>query len=293
MINIGILFFGVAFGGIGALRERTIMDYSLYEQEFIGRFTEDLVIQSDKYEYQITSKRLGLGAKAVVYEAIQRPKGGSSSGDAVANRVALKCMFPSILKESELEHFKGLEGKYLEPELSIAEEFKSEPFILATLDHFVDGDFECAAFEVGGQSLEEYIKEESSLEFCRAVNIGLQMVNALAVLHEANVTHGNFNRGNILLGTATDPTANVKVVGFGGARKLSEPNRWLLMKDVTDLKWLLIALLEKSVSRVKSRAAFLSLSQIPEGVDRVNEAMTRIRDSNCPAEATAAAESGL
>ena len=292
MINIGILFIGVAFGGIGALRERTIKDYSLYAQEFIGRFTEDLVLHSDRYAYQITNKRLGFGEVGVVYEAIQRSK-EPSSDDAVVNRVALKCMFPHIRKPGslhpdELDDVKRLEGKYLERELSIVEELGQRPFLLATLDHFVDDGFECAALELGGPSLDKYVEGPLRFEFCRAVNIGVQMVTAIAELHKANVVHGDFHPGNILLGTAADPTANVKVIDFESARKLPKPDRGLFREDVYKLVEGVAKLLEKSAPD-ESREAVNSLRSVPERIDSVSQTMTSIKDSNCPAEAAVAA----
>ena len=241
--------------------------------EYFARLNSIRYFELDKHSYEKSTSEepLGKGVFGVVYSAVQLPE---------RTPVALKCAYPSEY---------GTPGTMLANEVSITRSLGEFPWKLKVLDYRSSPDeFECAALERGGLSLKKYIEGPLRLELCQAVNVGLQMVMAIAELHQANVAHGDLNPGNFLLGPASDP-ANVKLIDFGQATQL-EPKQWMFDEDSWYLKMVLIDLIGKSDPENSKSPVYSALLALTNRLRHLNRTMiTSIEIPGCPAGATAAA----
>jgi len=73
---------------------------------------------------------------------------------------------------------------------------------------------------IEGESLADILKVEKALPLQRAINIVLQIADALSYAHEHNVIHRDLKPGNILIQKTEDGAEIVKVVDFGIAKIL-------------------------------------------------------------------------
>lgn len=78
---------------------------------------------------------------------------------------------------------------------------------------------------VEGKSLADVIDEEGSLLEQRAINILLQICEALSQAHEHNIIHRDIKPSNILLSRTADGEEVVRVVDFGIAKTLASDDR--------------------------------------------------------------------
>lgn len=104
---------------------------------------------------------------------------------------------------------------------ALVEQFRREFEVLDRLDHrhivrvydlVTSGEAPAIIFEyVEGQDLEKLLEERGQLPWRQAVDIALQVLDGLAVAHEAGLLHRDIKPSNILLTTDGD----VKIADFG------------------------------------------------------------------------------
>ena len=99
------------------------------------------------------------------------PRCDSAAGPT---RVALKCS-GSPYSESNLNVRKHVD---------VATIFGEAEWNLQTIDYFVDGEFECGVFQLGGQAL-GWVLEESNLDATLVGEIALRMIGIVSDMHDA------------------------------------------------------------------------------------------------------------
>ncbi len=158
--------------------------------------------------YQIV-KMLNRGATGLVYEG----------WDPVRQcRVAIKALDPSLLAEPDgqglLERFRyeaKIFGSFLHRNIAILYEYNEEgsiPFIALEL--------------LEGRNLKECIEAGDCSGLERIVTLVLQLLDAVAYLHDRGVIHLDLKPANIIL-LAGD---QIKVMDFGIAQRENGPDRW-------------------------------------------------------------------
>jgi tRNA A-37 threonylcarbamoyl transferase component Bud32 len=139
---------------------------------------------------------LGMGGSAVVYEAFDRE---------LKRRVALKVLRTDRTSEASLKRFRR--------EVAIARDAAGSRLV-RVFDIGQAGDTVFLTMElVEGESLRELLSR-GPLPPERAVEIGAEVLRALADLHALGIVHRDVKPGNILLAT----TGEVKLADFGLAR---------------------------------------------------------------------------
>ena len=139
---------------------------------------------------------LGMGGSAVVYEAFDRE---------LKRRVALKVLRTDRTSEASLKRFRR--------EVAIARDAAGSRLV-RVFDIGQAGDTVFLTMElVEGESLRELLAR-GPLAPERAVEIGAEVLRALADLHALGIVHRDVKPGNILLAT----TGEVKLADFGLAR---------------------------------------------------------------------------
>ena len=139
---------------------------------------------------------LGMGGSAVVYEAFDRE---------LKRRVALKVLRTDRTSEAALKRFRR--------EVAIARDAAGSRLV-RVFDIGQAGDTVFLTMElVEGESLRELLAR-GPLPPERAVEIGAEVLRALADLHALGIVHRDVKPGNILLAT----TGEVKLADFGLAR---------------------------------------------------------------------------
>jgi predicted ATPase len=139
---------------------------------------------------------IGRGAAGKVFRGVDGTTGGV---------VAIKVLDPSVASEAPgmLEHFRT-EGTTLAG--------LRHPSIVRLVEVVEEAGRHCLVMEyVSGGSLKELLLRESRLPIRRAVEIGLDLADALACTHEAGVLHRDVKPSNILL--ADDGTPRLSDFG--------------------------------------------------------------------------------
>lgn len=146
---------------------------------------------------------LGDGGFATVYGATQ---------DAVGRRVALKVLRQTRRDELSVARF--------ERECTVVGELSWHPHIAALLDAgFAEDDRHYLVFElVPGGSLADRIAASGPLAWPEALEVGVQVADALAAAHEAGVLHRDVKPANILI----DRLGSAKLADFGIAQVRDE-----------------------------------------------------------------------
>lgn len=139
---------------------------------------------------------LGMGGSAVVYEAFDRE---------LKRRVALKVLRTDRTSEASLKRFRR--------EVAIARDAAGSRLV-RVFDIGQSGDTVFLTMElVEGESLRELLAR-GPLAPERAVQIGTEVLHALADLHTLGIVHRDVKPGNILIATSGE----VKLADFGLAR---------------------------------------------------------------------------
>ena len=148
--------------------------------------------------YQILSE-LGEGATSKVY----------LGEDPFARRkVAIKVMFPNVLKSSEDSAFYK---KMFTNEAALAGKLV-HPHIAQIYDAVVEEQFSYIVMEyVEGGTLEKFCKLDNLLEPAQVAEVVFKCVRALAFAHGKGLTHRDIKPGNIL----HSGKANIKLADFG------------------------------------------------------------------------------
>lgn len=151
--------------------------------------------------YKVT-ELLGEGGMALVYEA----------KDLLLDRwVALKVLRPQLVSDKDFVRRFHREAK--------AVASLSHPNIVNIYDIGQDKDIHYLVMEnIRGENLNEMIKREGVLPPMMALEIAIQICEALAVAHRNNIVHCDIKPHNILI---TKDSNRVKVTDFGIARAVN------------------------------------------------------------------------
>ncbi len=152
---------------------------------------------AERYELE---ELVGTGGMSTVYRA----------RDQLLERyVALKVLHPHYADDEEyVERFRR-EAR------SVAQ--LSHPHIVTVIDRGKDGGQQFIVFEyVDGENLKQFVERTGPLPTRRAVELALEIADALAFAHEHGLVHRDVKPQNILL----TPDGDAKVTDFGIARSL-------------------------------------------------------------------------
>ena len=148
-------------------------------------------------KYQIVG-RLGEGGFATVYKAFD---------SVLGLHVALKLPHPQLLSEEVLGDFRR--------EVRLTARLEHEHILQIKDASVIDGHF-VIVFPLGEKSLEERLAKRISLE--HAMDIGWQLLEAVAFAHEMGVIHCDIKPDNVIL----FPDSQVRLADFGIARVASK-----------------------------------------------------------------------
>jgi len=164
--------------------------------EQIGRYT--------------VGEELGRGAMAVIYRGFD---------PEIRRELALKCLQGDFARRPEYRRRFVAEAR--------AAGTLTHPGIVTIFDVGESGDQPFIAMELlDGITLAEFARQFRPLLMRNVLKIAIQLVEALDYAHRHGVVHRDIKPDNIIV---TSATANIKVMDFGIARTLNEPE-----KDVTE-----------------------------------------------------------
>ena len=152
-------------------------------------------VVADRYEL---AERIGVGANAYVYAAIDRRTG---------DRVALKLLLPAFADDPEFVTRFRREARAA---LSLA-----HPNVVRVLDFGTDGDAYLAMELVRGGDLSRRLMR-GALPVAEAVRVGMRVADALEAAHAHGLVHRDVKPQNILLDEDGEP----KLADFGVARAM-------------------------------------------------------------------------
>lgn len=146
-------------------------------------------------------EQLGRGGMGRVYRA----------HDEVLDRpVAVKLIYDDAVRDRDLRHASALEAR--------AAARLSHPGIVRILDSgFDDGHLYVVMSLAEGRTLSEILREDGALPVDRALDLAIQVADALAAAHQEGVIHCDVKPGNLLV----DADWRVRLVDFGIARVTS------------------------------------------------------------------------
>src|SRR3954468_22851913 len=152
---------------------------------------------ADRYELE---ELVGTGGMSSVYKARDR---------LLERNVALKVLHPQYSDDAEyVERFRR-EAR------SVAQ--LSHPHIVTVIDRGEDGGQQFIVFEfIDGENLKQLIGRIGPLPVRRAVELALEIADALAFAHDHGLVHRDVKPQNVLL----TPDGDAKVTDFGIARSL-------------------------------------------------------------------------
>ena len=151
---------------------------------------------------------LGRGGMGYVYTAIQLP---------VGRRVAVKV----IRFNPGQDNHDELRGRFFREARVMAQ--LSGPSTARLYDYGEDGDVLFMALErVPGPSLRQVLKRDAPLDPERAVNLTIQVLDALEEAHDLGLVHRDIKPPNILLAPGPGGGEVAKVLDFGVAKVLDD-----------------------------------------------------------------------
>jgi eukaryotic-like serine/threonine-protein kinase len=152
---------------------------------------------AERYELE---ELVGTGGMSSVYRARDR---------LLERYVALKVLHPHYAEDEEyVERFRR-EAR------SVAQ--LSHPHIVTVIDRGEDGGQQFIVFEyVDGENLKQLVERAGPLPTRRAVQLALEIADALTFAHEHGLVHRDVKPQNVLL----TPDGDAKVTDFGIARSL-------------------------------------------------------------------------
>jgi serine/threonine protein kinase len=152
---------------------------------------------ADRYELE---ELVGTGGMSSVYKARDR---------LLERYVALKVLHPHYGEDEEyVERFRR-EAR------AVAQ--LSHPHIVTVIDRGQDGGQQFIVFEyVDGENLKQFVERTGPLPVRRAVELAVEIADALAFAHEHELVHRDVKPQNVLL----TPDGDAKVTDFGIARSL-------------------------------------------------------------------------
>lgn len=166
----------------------------------------DLVGQVIEDRYDIL-ETLGKGGMSVVFKARDR---------RLRKDVALKVLMPHLTADAlSIQRFQqeataasNLDHPNIVKVYNVGSTASGLPFM--TMD--------C----LSGRSLSAVVKDSGRLEYSEALNIFIQLADALTHAHEKGVIHRDLKPSNIIISSNRDESEVVKIVDFGIAKLLSQ-----------------------------------------------------------------------
>ena len=155
-------------------------------------------------KYEIL-REVGRGGMGAVFVARQR---------GIGRMVAIKVLLPGAHPEVETRFLR--EGSLLAA--------MTHPNVVLVLDIVPASDDDPAAIVmefVDGRSLAQTVKEDGPFDERRAVDIGIQLADAVLAAHTRGVIHRDIKPANVMLTSTTAGRDVVKLVDFGVARDTS------------------------------------------------------------------------
>lgn len=166
--------------------------------------TDPLVGQLVDGRYEVVS-RIARGGMATVYLAIDR---------RLDREVALKVMHPHLAEGAAGADFVARFRREARAAARL-----THPGLVGVFDQGLDGETSYLTMEyVEGVNLRRHLSERGSLTVGEALDVGEQVLDALAVAHRAGLVHRDIKPENVLM--ATD--GRIKVADFGLARAVTE-----------------------------------------------------------------------
>ena len=165
-------------------------------EEYLG------VLLLDRYE---VVQRLGAGATGAVYLAHDR----RAEGDA--KKVAVKFLHRRLGQDETL-------ALRFRREALASSQIRS-PYVASTVGYgeLPDGARFLVMEFIEGRGLEEYIRQHPRVDVQKAVDLALQIAEALQAAHEVGIVHRDLKPANIYLVRQPDGGYAVKVLDFGYA----------------------------------------------------------------------------
>lgn len=126
-------------------------------------------------------------------------------------------IIPPATNEEESDFNYGLEQFYKEAGNLIS--LKGIPGVVNVLDYFKTNNTAYIVMEyIQGKTLKEYMYEKGGkLKVDEAVNIFVQLMDTLKIIHDKDILHRDISPDNIILTTQNKP----KLIDFGAARQFS------------------------------------------------------------------------
>ncbi len=177
----------------------------------------------------------GLPRGWTIFSGLERVRGQDISGELLSGRFELirpigegGMSVVYLARDRQLPRLAAVKVlRACEP--LIEQRFLDEVELLATLTHpglvaplgrgrTADGRLYMAMEYVRGESLRERLDERGPLAWRRAVQVGIQVGEVLAMMHDAGVIHRDIKPANIML--SDGPTLTIKVLDLGVAKRL-------------------------------------------------------------------------
>jgi eukaryotic-like serine/threonine-protein kinase len=156
-------------------------------------------------------KELGRGGMGVVYEADHL---------SLESEVALKTLHPDLLAEPE-----AVERFIREARAAASIGHRG---IVQVFDLAVDRGITFLAMErLRGEDLRERIKRSGAIPWARALEIGIELAEAISAAHQRGIVHRDLSPGNVFLATDDLGRESVKVLDFGVAKLVEASAREL------------------------------------------------------------------
>lgn len=187
------------------IERKPVLTYSRHSEKISANPAgKRVVVAEAKNEIRyIIQHELGRGAMGVVYCAHDRILGRD---------VALKQLPNQFNQDRDtIERFK---------QEAVALARLSHPHIVQVYDFFQEDDQAWIAMElVQGKDLDKHLRDSTPLPIKKAVQLAIQMSEALSYAHKRGVIHRDFKPANVILSSEE----NVKITDFGLA-KLARSN---------------------------------------------------------------------
>ena len=171
----------------------------------IGWEREEVLGKVLDERYEVV-QRLGAGATGAVYLAHDQ-----RADDEDQRRVAVKFL------HKRLSHEPKLQLRFRREALASSQ--IANPHVARTLAYgeLADGTAYLVMEHIAGRSLHQLMAVHRTIPVVHAVDIAMQIAEALEAAHEAGIVHRDLKPGNIFLVPDEDGRAGVKVLDFGYA----------------------------------------------------------------------------
>ncbi|NRA37637.1 MAG: protein kinase [Planctomycetes bacterium] len=166
------------------VEETPSMAHAVVKDEESGESRTEFMAVPEKLGGFVVKKKLGSGAMADVYLAVQEP---------LDRQVALKVLSGSLVQDSDFES-----RFFREARLAAA---VSHSNVVSVFDAGKEGDFLFMALEyVAGGDLSEVLERDGRIEEAEAISMFIACLDGLQAIDDAGLVHRDIKPANILLG---------------------------------------------------------------------------------------------